>query len=367
MRKNGHDRLGRQRWQCDKCKLTAVTRRSVRQREAQLDEFLDWLLEAVPQRKLKVSARAFRKRTTWCWELKPRIRPDGLSHHVIMADGTYLGGWCLLTAIDGVNGRVLAFQWCKQENTIAYQTLFSKISPPDVLVCDGMRGIRGACARVWPTTRIQRCLVHVQRDTRTDLTSRPRLQAGKELKKLADALTRIHDREDAIQWAQALNLWHEQWSTLLAQRTYARDDPKDPRAARHAWWWTHLPLRRAYRRLENLYREGSLFCFLNPTLTAGGPVPRTSNLLEGGLNAPLKRMLVNHRGMPVSHMRRACQWLCYMKSTDPNPMQVLKEYDLKARSTPPQEPETDNTLSGFDTGINWNELHTPTQYPNNTD
>lgn len=151
-----------------------------------------------------------------------------------MADGTYLGSWCLLTAIDGINGRVLVFQWCERENAIAYQTLFSQISPPDVLVCDVMRGIRKACASIWPRTRIQCCLVHVQRDTRTDLTSRTRLQAGKDLKRLADVLTRIHDREDAIQWARALNLWHERWASLLAQRTYAGDDPNDPRAAGHA-------------------------------------------------------------------------------------------------------------------------------------
>ena len=55
-------------------------------------------------------------------------------------------------------------------------------NPPDVLITDGLRGAEAACLEAWPGTRIHRHLVHVQRNTRTDLTSRPRLQAGRELK-----------------------------------------------------------------------------------------------------------------------------------------------------------------------------------------
>lgn len=177
-----------------------------------------------------------------------------------------------------------------------------------------MKGILKACAQTWPRTRVQRCLVHVQRDTRADLTGKPRLEAGRELKRLADMLTRVHDAETAIKWGGALNAWHERWKTLLAERTYAKDNPDDPRAAtsRGGWWWTHLPLRRAYFRLERLFRDGSLFRFLDPELTILGPVPRDSNRLEGGLNAALKRMLVNHRGLPEAHVSRACEWHCYM-------------------------------------------------------
>lgn len=100
-----------------------------------------------------------------------------------MADGTYMGhGWCLIIAIDGESGEVLAFQWCAHESKAAYLALFSGISAPDVLITDGLRGAEAACLEAWPGTRIQRCLAHVQRSTRTDLTYRPSLQAGRELK-----------------------------------------------------------------------------------------------------------------------------------------------------------------------------------------
>lgn len=156
-----------------------------------------------------------------------------------------MNGWCLLVAIDGEDGEMLAWQWCDRESAAAYKALFERIAPPDVLICDGMKGIGKACAEAWPGTRIQRCLIHVQRDTRADLTSKPRLQAGRELKRLADALTRIREPEDAVRWGEALNAWHERWKTMLAERTFAKDNPDDPRAAtsRGGWWWTHLPLR----------------------------------------------------------------------------------------------------------------------------
>lgn len=48
--------------------------------------------------------------------------------------------------------------------------LFSRIPAPDVLITNGLRGAESACREIWPSTRIRRCLVHVQRNTRTDLT-----------------------------------------------------------------------------------------------------------------------------------------------------------------------------------------------------
>ena len=369
MRKNGHDRNGRQRWQCDACKATTTISVGARSRAATLRLFLDWLLEPSPQRRLECDARTFRRRIGWCWDLAPRIRTDGVVHHVVMADGTYVGDRCLLIAIDGQDGETLAWQWCDRESTAAYRALFERIAPPDVLVCDGMKGIRKACAQVWPQTRIQRCLVHVQRDTRTDLSCKPRLQAGRALKKLSDMLTRIHDAETATGWGEALNAWHERWKDLLAERTFAKDNPDDPKAATSTsgWWWTHLPLRNAYFRLERLFRDRSLFCFLEPRLQTQGPVPRDSNRLEGGINAKIKLMLLNHRGMPEKHMKRACEWYCYMKSAAPDPTLILKEHDRHDTAATHETDENDITQPTLGTGIDWNEFHTRTRYPNATE
>ena len=326
MKKNGRTGAGSQRWKCAACVLSATAPRGDGRLESQLAEFLDWLLSGRCQWDMGgTSGRVFRKRVQWCWRVKPAIRVDGVTRHTVMADGTYMGhGWCLLIAVDGDSGEVLAFQWCSHESKAAYMALFSRIPAPGVLIADGLRGAEAACGRVWLGTGIQRCLVHVRRNTRADLTSRPKLQAGRELKKLSGMPASTKTAEQAVRWGEALNAWHERWKALIAERTFAKDDPANPKASRQQWWWTHEDLRRCYRRLEKLFREGKLFAWLEPGLAAAGPVARTTNLLEGGINSLIKRTLLEHRGLPEERMRRACEWRCYMKSPNPDPGSLIE-------------------------------------------
>ena len=160
--------------------------------------------------------------------------------------------------------------------------------------------------------------MHVRRDTRTDLTLRPRTDAGREPRRLADALPRVRDAAQAAWWAQALNDWHQRWREFIDERTYAKDDPDDPRARARSWWWTHERTRRAYRRLERLCRDGPLFAFLGPGVAPDAAQP-TTNRLEGGVNANIKRIVDAHRGLGEEHMKRCCEWVLYMKTPDPRP------------------------------------------------
>ncbi|WP_106628964.1 IS1249 family transposase [Bifidobacterium breve] len=360
MRKNGRTRAGSQRWKCVACSLGATVPRPDERLDADLRVFLGWLLSGRRQADMGTGSRMFRKRVQWCWGIRPEIPPCSARHHTVMADGTYMNhDWCLIVAIDGESGEVLGIQWCSNESKAAYMALFSRIPAPDVLITDGLRGAESACRETWPDTRIQRCLVHVQRNTRTDLTSRPRLEAGRELKKLSDKLTAVRDTEAAARWGEALNAWHIRWRDFIAERTYARDDPANPKASKQEWWWTHQELRRCYRRLEKLFREGRLFAFLDPSLTAVGPVARTTNRLEGGVNSPLKRMLLNHRGLPEEHMRRACEWMCYMKSRNPKPSSLIRPEQRKpARaSTAGSADDVGVGIPEYGTGIAWDEFH----------
>ncbi|NEG97115.1 IS1249 family transposase [Bifidobacterium sp. SMB2] len=361
MRKNGRTTKGTQRWKCTVCSLSSTMPQERAARGRQLDAFLGWLLGRASQSECDANgdARALRKRTAWCWNVRPVIPPPAVRHHTVMADGTYINhDWCLIVAVDGESGEVLGFQWCAHESKAAYTALFSRIPAPDVLITDGLRGAETACNAAWPSTRIQRCLVHVQRNTRADLTARPRLQAGRELKKLSDRLTKVHDAEQAARWGEALNAWHLRWGDFVSERTFAKDDPTNPKATRQEWWWTHQEVRRCYRRLEKLFREGRLFAFLDPELTAGGPVARTTNRLEGGVNSPLKHVLLDHHGLPEEHMRRACEWVCYMKSGSPDPASLIRpEHWKPARPSPAEEDDGDGA-PGYGTGISWDEFHT---------
>lgn len=186
---------------CTACDATRGVRHYRCRGRGGLDAFLAWLLGPASQ---PGPSRTFRRRISDCWRIRPRLEPDGVVRHVLMADGTYLRhGRCLLIAIDGESGAVVAFRWCRYETTADYLALFERIPAPDVLVCDGMRGIEMAARSAWPSIRIQRCLVHVRRDCVNDLTRRPRLQAGRELKRLVDALMRIGEPDQAARWMVA--------------------------------------------------------------------------------------------------------------------------------------------------------------------
>ena len=117
-----------------------------------------------------------------------------------------------------------------------------------------------------------------------------------------------------------MNAWHAGYGELIRQRTRAGEDPGNPKArAGRKWWYTHERLRRAYFRFVGLNRRGVLFAFCDPALAEGGRVASTTNQLEGGVNAEIKRVLNAHRGLGEEHMRRCCEWVVYMKSANPVP------------------------------------------------
>ncbi|MBM6695967.1 hypothetical protein H6A11_02795 [Bifidobacterium pullorum subsp. saeculare] len=166
----------------------------------------------------------------------------------------------------------------------------------------------------------QRCLVHVLRNTRRDLTGRPRSEAGRELLRLARRVTRVADADEAVAWLAALNAWHSMHGRFIAERTMAEDAPNDPRAKRgRSWWYAHRRLRRACFRFVLLNHEGSLFAFCDPELAESGRVASTTNQLEDGVNAEIKRVPDAHRGLGEEHMRRRCEWVVYMRSANPDP------------------------------------------------
>lgn len=291
---------------------------------AEFRAFLAWVTGTRPMEEAASSIgavrRTFARRVAWCWNVSPRIMPDGVAHHYVEADGTYVPyGWCLLVAT-GQDGRPLAWQWCDRENTASYLALFSGLARPDALVTDGGSGCIAAAGSLWRGVRVQRCLVHVLRNTRVDLTNRPRSEAGRELLRLARRITRVADADGAAAWLAGPDRWHGEYGESVKQRTRAREDPGNPKArAGRKWWWTHERLRRAYFRFVRPDREGSLFAFCDPVLTAVGPVASTTNQLEGGVNAETERVPDAHRGLGEEHMRRCCEWVVYMKTANPDP------------------------------------------------
>ena len=83
--------------------------------------------------------------------------------------------------------------------------------------------------------------------------------------------------------------------------------------------FTHERLRKARSSLSRLLSAGTLVTYLDPTLAADGPLPRTNNPIEGGVNARLRDMLRNHRGLSLMRRVKAVFWWCYLHTESPKP------------------------------------------------
>ena len=158
MKKNGHTAAGAQRWKCTSCALSTTCPSGRARRHEQADEladFIAWATSRHTQDEQEGSARAFRRRTCWCWQVPvPHPPVTGQVHDQIFIDGMHLsGGWVLLIARD--REHVLEWQWAANESAQAYTALLERLAPADVVTTDGAAGALAAIAHLWPSTRVQ--------------------------------------------------------------------------------------------------------------------------------------------------------------------------------------------------------------------
>lgn len=353
MKKNGKNPSGSQRWYCTECKYSYTSRNQRQHRNKQFRDFLEFVTDTVPKRRLTNSARTWDRVHVWCWGTAPIWQVTGEVYDQIFIDGTYIGyGWCILTATTAHG--IVAYQLCAKESKAAYTALLEKIPAPLVVTTDGDKGALAAITACWPTTHIQRCLVHIQRNIRRVTTTRPRTEQHKALYKLALDLTKITTTEQAITWHKALAAYHALYDAWLNEKTYRHQVAADqiPSWARHnkKWWYTHKHTRTIVRSLDHYIKDGVLFTFLDPELSTSQPLASTTNSLEGGTNAPLKAFLRAHRGLSEPHMLTAIDYWLYARSVDHQPLETFinntkppKKKQLQ--ELPPGPVEIDTTIN----------------------
>ena len=345
MKRNGKTPIGSQRWRCRSCGASATHRNDVDARD--LSAFLAWLLSKDTQADMPGGGRSFRRRTARFWSIWPMPEVVDEIHRVVYVDGIYLAR-DVVVLIACSDDHVLSWYLARAETTRAWRALLSRIAPPDVVVTDGGSGFASAVAAEWPRTRVQRCVFHAFQQVKRCTTSRPKLQAGVELYGLARELMHLDDLQQARWWTERFMQWCEFWSDFLAERTVV-----DGRSE-----YTHERIRKARRGLVRLSNEGTLFTYLDPELTVEGPLPRTNNRIEGGVNAQLREMLRCHRGMSLVRRIKAVYWWCYMHTECPKgAADLLREmptdadidllYELYAAN--PRESEALQSQTGLST------------------
>lgn len=356
MKRNGRTSAGTQRWRCRECGASATHGNDVSGRE--LAAFVRWLLSKDTQQSMPGAGRTFRRKAERFWRIWPM--PDVVDevHRVVYVDGIYLDrGLCVLIAC--TEDHVLSWYLARGETALAWRALLRMIAPPEVVVTDGGSGFASAVAAEWPGTRVQRCAFHAFCQVKRHTTTRPKLQAGRELYQLAKDLLGIETLHQADLWVERLMQWCDFWNDFLGERT--RVDGR--------WEYTHERLRKARRSLVRLVNDGTLFTYLDPALTAEGPLPATNNVIEGGVNAQLRGVLRNHRGLSLVRRVKAVYWWCYMHTERPMPfsdigrsMPTDDDIDL-LREVYSGNPAPSMDPVEWGNGLTWSEFHHSTAYP----
>lgn len=142
------------------------------------------------------------------------------------------------------------------------------------IVLDGRPGVRALFSDI----PVQMCHFHQKQIVTRYLTQRPKLEAGVELKAIADTITHTTEPELTV----ALARWYEKWAGFLKERTLVDDGPH--------WHYTHRKIRSAYRSLTT--NLPYLFTYQRyPDLN----IPNTTNSLDGTFSH-LKELIGIHRG-----------------------------------------------------------------------
>ena len=143
------------------------------------------------------------------------------------------------------------------------------------VVIDGRPGVR----KLFADLPVQMCHFHQKAIITRYLTRRPKLEAGKELRKIVHILCNTNEQA----FADAIDEWHEKWNEFLKERTVESITGR--------WHYTHKRLRSAYHSLRS--NLPYLFTYQKyPELN----IPNTTNSLDGTF-AHLKGLIQIHRGL----------------------------------------------------------------------
>ncbi len=351
MKRNGKTKAGTQRWYCPACLLS--TTHKYDNKAKRLEEFLSWLMSKEPQTSMPGAGRTFRRRTAEFWELWPQPPVVDEVFRAVYVDGIWISR-NIVVLIACSDDHVLGWYLARSESAESWRALLSRIAPPDMVVTDGGSGFAAAVAAEWPGTKVQRCTFHVFCQVKRQTTSRPKLDAGKELYQVSKALLKVRDTEAAAKWLASYAEWASRWDSFLKEYTLI-DGRRE---------YTHQRLRKARGSINRVLDQGAMFTFLDDGLTGDGPLPAMNNMIEGAVNAQLRHMLQEHRGMSAIRRIKAVFWWCYLHCEyQVTPAEILRtmptDNDIEGMyATAARSDQGNKGAPGWGNVAVWNEFHT---------
>ena len=355
--KNGKTKAGTQRWLCKECSATFTN--PIDNSTKQFVQFQHWLFSKAVQKEMSGAGKSFRRKISKFWEIWPMPPKIESPMKVVYVDGIYLGRKaCILICCN--KRYVLGWYLCRYENSRVWEALMQRIAAPAMVVSDGGPGFRKALKRVWPKAKLQRCTFHAFLQVKRYTTGSPKTIAGIEMYMTAKDLLMIKDLGQAANWVTRLINWRIRHKAFLSEMT--RDEKGKLRPM-------HERLLKAEQSLARLVRQNTLFTYLDESLSYGEELPSTNNRIEGGINAQLRTMLRNHRGMSIERRIKAVFWWCYFHTPKPlSASEILKVMPTdrsisKLYKAMNERAQLEGSIPTWGDAIVWHELHKSNSYP----
>lgn len=276
-----------QRYRCKSCSYVFENKKSKNELVNRLrNEYVEYKqTQNQLADKYSLTSKTIRKYLSQTKVSSPNKRKP--KNSVMIMDTTYFGRtFCVMVFRDAHIKRNLYWKFLSYETVIEYVLGIDKIEADgtrvNAIVCDGRRGV----FRAFKDLPVQMCQFHQVQIVKRYLTRNPRLEASKELAKIAGKLTKT----DKASFKGMLEKWHKKWGDWLKERTINEDTGR--------WHYTHKRTRAAYYSLVR--HMDYLFTYQRyPELK----IPNTTNGLEG-IFTNIKTNVRVHRGLKLENKKK---------------------------------------------------------------
>jgi hypothetical protein len=210
-------------------------------------------------------------------------------NQVIIVDGTYLER-NLAVLIARTKTQVIGWWFCSQECFENWRIFLVRLDQPKVVVCDGQKGLIKAIESIWDEVIIQRCLFHIQARCLTRLTQNPTETESKSLRVICRQICSLDTWERQQWWFNQYCDWKEVNQDFLKQQAIYYH----PKTNQMTKVYLHKQARAVIASIDRTLPY--MFHYLNDP-----DIPKTTNLLEGGINSRLKELIYRHRGLSLKN------------------------------------------------------------------
>lgn len=293
---------GRQRMQCKDCHHTYTFRNYLNKDNREKVWFKLWIREGYSVRQLsslsKHSASKLRRIIQHWLKSPPKFRRDISQLKHIIFDGTFIDGRKSIVALmDSSSHEVQIGEYGVVENSMVQMTVFLEqlqdqgFNPRSATI-DGNSQVIKVFRKIWPHIKIQRCLVHIQRQGIMWCRRFPKRTDAIHLRRLFQRVTYIRNKVEKDKFLSDLKVWEKRFGYLI--------DSKPERGR------VFSDVKRAKSMLIKALPD--MFRYLDDPA-----IPPTTNGLEGYFSR-LKSNYRQHRGLSARQRTNYFQWYFNLKS-----------------------------------------------------